>query len=118
MKPRRILDDLDSIARRVQTEFKDARRRLSFQEYLELFATDPVRHSRDASRYVRDMFDHYGRTDIERPTGKTTRFRLFDLPFLDAEHARREMLVGQEEVQNEIYRILSNFVREGQPTRL
>lgn len=118
MKSRRILDDLDSIARRVQTEFKDARRRLSFQEYLELFASDPVRHSRDASRYVRDMFDHYGRTEIERPTGKAVRFRLFDLPFLGEEHARREMLVGQEAVQNEVYRILSNFVREGQPTRL
>jgi predicted Ser/Thr protein kinase len=118
MKARGILDALESIARGVQTEFRDARRRLSFQEYLELFATDPVRHSRDASRYVRDMFDHYGRIEVERPTGKSTRFRLFDLPFLGEEEGRRGMLMGQEEVQYEIYRVLSNFVREGRPTRL
>jgi predicted Ser/Thr protein kinase len=113
-----ILGELREIAEGVQREFEEGRRVLSFQGYLELFASDPVRYSRDAARYVRDMFDHYGRTTVERPWGSQNRFRLFDLPFLPAEEASREALVGQEHVQAEIYRVLSNFVREGRPKRL
>jgi predicted Ser/Thr protein kinase len=113
-----IVDDLREIAERVQREFEQGRRLLSFQEYLELFANDPLRYSRDAASYLRDAFDHYGRATIERPWGKLTRFRLFDLPFLEPHEARRELLVGQEAVQGEIYRALENFVREGRPNRV
>ncbi len=114
----RILDELRSIAEQVQREFEEERRLLSFQEYVELFATDPVRHSRDAARYMRDMFDHYGRVEVERPWGTMTRYRLFDLPFLSTGDASRGALVGQEAVQGELYRTLSNFVREGRPNRV
>jgi predicted Ser/Thr protein kinase len=113
-----IVDDLREIADRVQKNFEEQRRLLGFQEYLELFATDPVRYSRDSARYLRDAFDYYGQTTIERPWGELTRFRLFDLPFLEPGDARREQLVGQEFVQGEIYRALSNFVREGRPNRV
>lgn len=118
MSSRKILDQLREIARDVQRRFEDERRLLSFQEYLELFASDPVRFSRDAARYVRDMFDHYGRETVQRPWSTLTRFRLFDLPFLSEADAAHDALVGQEAVQNELYRILSNFVREGRPNRL
>jgi serine protein kinase len=114
---RKILEELRHIAQQVEHEFKEERRLLSFHEYLELFASDPVRHSRDAARYMRDMFDHYGRETLERPWGKLTRFALFDLPFLEKD-ARRDALVGQEAVQAELYRVLSNFVRESRPNRL
>ena len=114
----RILQDLARIAEQVERSFKEERRLLSFREYLALFATDPVRHSRDAARYVRDMFDHFGRVTVERPWGSLTRFRLFDLPFLDDVDQQREALVGQEAVQLELYRALNNFVREGRPNRV
>ncbi|MGC4089563.1 MAG: hypothetical protein QM756_17075 [Polyangiaceae bacterium] len=113
-----IVDELREIAERVQKNFEEQRRLLGFQEYLELFATDPVRYSRDSARYLRDAFDYYGKTTISRPWGELTRFRLFDLPFLDPADAHREQLVGQEFVQGEIYRALSNFVREGRPNRV
>jgi serine protein kinase len=113
-----ILDDLSRITQKVERDFKQERRLLSFREYLELFATDPLRHSRDACRYLRDMFDYYGRKTIERPWGEETRFQLFDLPFLDAAESAGEALVGQELVQQELYRALENFVREGRPNRL
>ena len=116
--PERILEDLQRIALSVQKEFKEERRLLSFREYLTLFATDSVRYSRDASRYLRDMFDHYGRETVTRPWGELSRFRLFDLPFLDAGQARSDALVGQEAVQAEIYRALSNFAREGRANRV
>ena len=54
---------------------------------------------------------------VEQPWGKLTRCKLFDLPW-EAEERRRDALVGQEQVQEEIYRALSNFVQEGRPNRL
>lgn len=113
-----ILDELQGITQRVESDFRQERRLLSFREYLELFATDPLRYSRDACRYLRDMFDFYGQKRVERPWGEQTRFQLFDLPFADGKEAAREALVGQELVQQEIYRALENFVREGRPNRL
>jgi predicted Ser/Thr protein kinase len=113
----RALAHLDKIATTVESRFKEGRRVLSFQEYLELFATDPVRYGRDASRYLRDLFDYYGTSQVERPWGTMTRFKLFDLPW-EAEASRRDALVGQEEVQGELYRVLSNFAQEGRPNRL
>src|SRR5262245_35337988 len=115
MPGRKILDELSQIAQKLQREFKEARRVLSYGEYLELFASDPVRHSRDASRYLRDMFEFYGRSEVEQPWGPLTRFKLFDLPFLPEAEGSREKLVGQEAVQSELYRVLANFAREGRP---
>lgn len=114
----RIDQELLKIAERVQHDFEEERRVLSFQEYLEHFGTDPVRYSRDAARYLRDAFDFYGRLEIERPWGTLTRYGLFDQPFLAPQEACRERLIGQEAIQSEIYRVLSNFVREGRPNRV
>ncbi|MFI5300207.1 MAG: serine protein kinase PrkA [Polyangiales bacterium] len=108
---------LDGIASEVQEQFEVGRRVLSFDEYLALFAGDPLRHGRDASRYLRDCFDFFGTVPVEKSWGTETRYRLFDLPFAE-EATRRERLIGQEDVQEEIYRVLSNFVREGRPNKL
>src|ERR1700734_3290340 len=102
---------ITSVAEAVERRFKTGRRVFSFAEYLDLFHTDPVRYARDASRYLRDVFDHYGTQEVVHPWGEFTRWKLFDLPW-DAE-GQRGKLVGQEHVQAEIYRALSNFAREG-----
>ncbi len=112
-----VLDQLGEIFEGIQLEFSRERRVLSFQEYLELFAGSPARHSRDASRYLKDMFDFYGKESVERPWGAETRFRLFDQPFTH-DGAPGDALVGQECVQGGIYRALSNFVREGRANRI
>ena len=79
----RTADELKAICSRVSEEFRSKRRVLSFAEYLDLFVTDPGRHSRDAAAYVRGAFDHYGHKEVERPWGKSTCYNLFDLPWLD-----------------------------------
>ena len=84
---------LDGIARQVQREFGEERRVLSFHEYLELVAADPPRQCRDAARYLRDAFDHFGRSTLKRPWGEITRYRLFDLPWLDAVAAEFDLLI-------------------------
>ncbi|HEY2514460.1 MAG TPA: serine protein kinase PrkA, partial [Polyangiaceae bacterium] len=114
---------IKSVAETVEKRFQRARRVLSFSEYLEVFSADPVRYSRDASRYLRDAFEHYGSVEVDYPWGKFTRWKLFDLPWeapagTGKGALPRGALVGQEMVQGEIHRALSNFGREGRPNRL
>src|SRR5262249_31893671 len=109
----------------MERRFKEGRRVLSFQQYLELFAAEPVRYGRDAARYVRDRLEHFGNYTVKKPWGELVRYRLFDLPW-DPEAAgakrrhrgRDASLVGHEELQAEIYRGLCNFVQEGRANRL
>jgi len=93
-----------------------ARKRLliSFGEYFNLFSASPARHVRSAAQYVRDVFDHFGTTRIDSPRGELTRWRLFDVPW----EAGKDALMGQEEVQSSVYRLISNFAREGRTNRL
>jgi serine protein kinase len=117
-REREIAAQIRNVADNVERRFQAGRRVLSFAEYLDLFASNPVRYSRDASRYLRDVFDHYGTTGVDHPWGHFTRWNLFDLPWESAGTLPRGALIGQEPVQEEIYRALSNFVREGRPSRL
>ncbi len=113
-----ILDDLAEIAVSVQEQFKSERRVLSYQQYLELFEADPRRHSRDAAQYLKDAFDHFGTEDVKKPWGKSRRFKLFDLAWLGEGAARADALVGHEQLQSELYRVLRNFSRQGRANRL
>jgi serine protein kinase len=122
-RERELADRIRAIAENVEKRYKTSRRVLSFAEYLDLFAADPARHSRDASRYLRDAFDHYGTTPVKYPWGEFTRWTLFDLPWESTPagpgaSTTRSALVGQELVQGEIYRAISNFARDGRPNRL
>ncbi len=110
---------LARIAGDAQRAYRENRRVLSFGEYLELFASHPVRHGRAAPHYVRDMFLHYGTVDVARPWGAERRFRLFDRPWATPGAAGAESsLVGNEELQAAVYRSLCNFAREGRASRL
>jgi predicted Ser/Thr protein kinase len=114
------LAELDSIAAAMEHRFQEGRRVLSFQQYLELFASNPGRYGRDAARYVRDMFDHFGTRTVKKPWGELVRYNLFDLPWeSNAGYLGHDAaLVGHEEIQAELYRSLSNFVQEGRANRL
>jgi len=117
-RAQRCKEQIDRIAASFEERFRRGRLQLSFSEYLDLFSTDPRRFGRDASMYLRDMFDHYGTQELERPWGTETRWKLFDLPWETGPDAHRYALIGQEEVQSEVYRVLSNFARGGRPNRV
>lgn len=102
------MERLDQIGGAVLEHFRQKRRLLSFEEYLELVREDPRRHARSAAQYLRDMFDHYGTEMVRHPEGEIRRFKLFDAPWEEGEGR----LIGQEGPQNAIYRILSNFARQ------
>ena len=113
-------EELTRIGEAVRGSFEAQKRVLSFDEYLALFAAHPYRHSRDASRYMCDCFEHFGAYEVERPWGKVRRFRLFDQEFLaeGEERAMSERLVGHELLQESVFQVLSSFVREGRANRL
>ncbi|MFO0712431.1 MAG: serine protein kinase PrkA [Sandaracinus sp.] len=111
-------ETLARIGDSLRARFSAERRVLSFAEFLEVARAAPYQHTRDASRYLRDCFDHYGTAPVKRPGGREiTRHRLFDLPFVEEGRAR-DALVGHEEIQAAFYRAISNFVREGRINRL
>jgi len=105
---------LGELAERAARSFAERRQILSFEEYLGLVLAEPRVHLRDAATYLRDAFDHYGRTTVQRPWGNAERWRLFDAEF----DGGRERLVGLEAVQGAFYRILCGFVRDGRSNRL
>ncbi len=102
---------------RERERFASARRVLSFDEYLALYDSAPRRYARDAARWIRDLFTHYGTREVQRHYGRFTRWSLFDLPWED-EAGRRDALVGQEAQQAEFFRALSNFGSVGAVNRL
>ncbi len=110
----RALEHLAGVGERIRQGFVENRRVMSFAEYLELVNEAPQSQLRSAPQYVRDAFDYFGTTEVEKAWGLERRFKLFDCPWA----AGRDRLVGQEEVQNRIYRALSSFVSEGVANKL
>ncbi len=98
----------------MRDNFARNQRVISFAEYVTLFGADPARQLRSAAQYLRDVFDHFGSEQVRTPRGPMTRWRLFDCPWDNGKDA----LVGQEEVQAAVYRLVANFAREGRTNRL
>src|SRR2546430_12356823 len=113
---------LKSVGEQVRRSFLANKTILAFQEYMEAFFEAPRVHARDAAQYIRDCFDYYGTETVQRASGSVRRFKLFDRPF-DLTSGVQEgeggaPVVGQEEVQNAIYRVLHSFVRAGRVHKL
>ena len=66
-----VREHLGRIGDAVRDRFEAQKRVLSFDQYLDLVVEHPARHLRDASRYIRDCFDHFGTYQVERPWGTT-----------------------------------------------
>ncbi|MEQ9496365.1 MAG: serine protein kinase PrkA [Deltaproteobacteria bacterium] len=107
-------DVLKQLSSDVKHTFDEDRTILGYGEWLELLLEKPAANLRGAMQYVRDVFDHYGATERALPRGKVTRYNLFDAPWADGDGR----VAGQEPVQQEIYRLVTNFVRDGKVSRL
>lgn len=105
---------LDRFADATAQEHKARRSILSFEEYLDDVYAHPRRHVRNSAQYLMDVVQHFGRTEAKLPTGKVVRNKLFDAAFDDG----RGRVVGQERVQQQMVRVLENFVRSGRIDRL
>lgn len=105
---------LSNVVKDAREAFLEDRTILSFQEYFESVVEEPFRYLRSSAQYLQDMFDHFGVEELDLPTGPVQRFKLFDAEFDNGEGR----VAGQEEVQEKIYRCISNFAREGRVNKL
>jgi serine protein kinase len=105
---------LAQIGQEVRESYTRNKRVMSFDEFFQLFLARPEQYARNVAQYLKDVFDYFGTEEIKTPRGSSTRWKLFDVPF----DGGRDRLVGQEEVQARVYRVLSNFVREGTINKL
>ncbi|MBI5509634.1 MAG: serine protein kinase PrkA [Deltaproteobacteria bacterium] len=105
---------LDGVIGEVKQAFRADRTIMSFREYFELMVEKPRVHLRSSAQYLVDMLDHFGKVELDLPIGKVTRFKLFDAPFAAGEGR----VAGQEQVQEAVYRLLSNFAREGRVNKM
>ena len=91
------------------TAFRNQKRILSFQQYLDAFCLKPVQLGRNAPQYVFDVFKHFGTRKVNGIGGKFTRFVLFDAPWDNG----RGALEGQESIQLELVRHIRRFALTG-----
>lgn len=105
---------IDEISERCQKTFEARRRIVSFQQYLEILEAAPQRHLRTAPQYTLDMMHHYGYEEAERIGLRDRRWKVFDAAF----DPSLDSLVGQERVQNEIYRQIQQFARRGRSDKM
>ena len=105
---------LSQTATEMREAFARKRLLMSFGEYFTLFGADPARHVRSSAGYLRDVFDHFGTELTATPRGQATRWKLFDVPWDDG----RDALMGQEDVQAAVYKMIANFASEGRTNRL
>lgn len=105
---------LESVGAEVKGLFVQNRMISSYEEWAEEFLRDPLRQARSSAQYLRDAIDWFGTRTVSTPRGLMRRFRIFDVERdggVGAVH-------GQEEAQNDVYRILGNFVRAGRVNKL
>jgi serine protein kinase len=112
-------DLIQSLETAVKKDFDANRRILAFDEYLSLLADQPEKQSRGSARYMTDMMDHFGTTELATTDPAYAmdahyRFALFDRP-VDGVVPK---IIGQEFVQNHIYRSLKTFGRQGYNNKL
>ena len=99
----------------VKKDFDSHRRILSFDEYLHFLGESPQHQLRGSAQYTLDMMDHFGRVPVPNqethlPSGATPhRFSLFDRTLDGLGH----QVIGHERIQNQIYRALKAFARQG-----
>ncbi len=89
--------------------FRNQKRILSFQQYLDAFCMKPLLLGRNAPQYVFDVLKHFGTRKVNGVGGKFTRFILFDAPWDNG----RGALEGQESIQLELARHIRRFALSG-----
>lgn len=105
---------LSGLSTSVQRSFEESRTILSYSEWFSVLLEAPARNLRGASQYLKDCIDYYGVEHRDLPQGHVDRFKIFDAPWSGGVGK----VCGQEQVQERIYRLISNFVRDGKVSRL
>jgi serine protein kinase len=108
------LRDVSNDMRRL---FKERQSILSFDQFLDIVRANPRKLMRNSAEYLRDCFLHFGETaiagDEKTKIAPSRRFKLFDLGT-----EKGVPIIGCERVQEDIFRVLQAFVRQGAPNKV
>jgi serine protein kinase len=104
-------DLLHQLNQESRTQFQERQVILSFSGFLNRLRERPSRMVRNAAQYIYDTFHHFGSTEISQDD--QTRWKIFDL----GTH-KNVPIIGSEGVQDEIYKIITGFVRQGYSNKL
>jgi predicted Ser/Thr protein kinase len=109
-----VADFLASMVSKTQEKFKKSRSILSFSDYISEVYQKPSCHIRNSAQYFADFFDEFGSYELDTPTGKLSRSRVFDADFAQSEGR----IFGQEKVQAALIAQIKNFVCSGRIDKL
>lgn len=108
---------LRDVSMDVKRLFKERQSILSFDHFLDIVRAHPRRLMRNSAEYLRDCFLHFGETmipgDEQTKSPPTRRFKLFDMGT-----EKGMPIIGCERVQEDIFRVLQAFVRQGVPNKV
>ena len=100
---------LHSLGLEIREAYAKNKRVMSFDEYFTLFSAQPARQVRSAAQYLRDVFDHFGTEEVRDAARADDALEAVRLPV----GRRRDALIGQEEVQARVYRVLVELRARG-----
>jgi serine protein kinase len=105
---------IGNLSNAYKEEFQNQKVLQSFAGFLDIVQKKPRPMIRCAAEYVRDTFDFFGTTKPKNSARSgAVRYKLFDTGT-----ERNGPIVGGEIVQDEIYKIIDNFVRQGHVNKL
>jgi serine protein kinase len=102
---------IKDVSTEVRRLFKQRQSILSFDQFLDIVKENPRSLMRNSAEYLRDCFLYFGESSShEDPHSKaaTRRFKLFDMGT-----EKGVPIIGCERVQEDIFRVLQAFVRQG-----
>jgi serine protein kinase len=98
----------------IKTRFDDSKRVLSFSEYFAFCEENPYPFLRNAPCFMLDAINHFG-TEQQQVRGRSkTRYKIFNNEFSPIPSP----VIGHEEVQERIYKILTGFARSGRANKV
>ncbi|MBC7660687.1 MAG: hypothetical protein H7249_13410 [Chitinophagaceae bacterium] len=106
-----VNDLLHQLNQESRSLFQERQVILSFSGFLNRLRERPSHMVRNSAQYLYDTFNHFGSSKISQDGH--TRWHIFDL----GTH-KNVPIVGSEGVQDEIYKIITGFVRQGYSNKL
>lgn len=106
-----VNDLLHQLNQESRTLFQERQVILSFSGFLNRLRERPSHMIRNSAQYLYDTFNHFGSSSVSQDGH--TRWRIFDI----GTH-KNVPIVGSESVQDEIYKIITGFVRQGYSNKL
>lgn len=102
---------LQQLNQESRTLFQERQVILSFSGFLSKLREKPSLMIRNSAQYLYDTFQHFGPSPLSQEG--QTRWRVFDI----GTH-KNVPIVGSEGVQEEIFKVISGFVRQGYSNKL